>query len=405
MKNPDDKQLRALRARAASIASGLPPLTRGADGGFSRESREAVYARAAAILRQNRAVGASLVLCAPDGTDETFCFGHARLSPRVPVTEHTCFRVASVSKLVMTFGALSLCESGLLDLDADISIYLGYPARNPHAPQASVTLRMLLTHTAALRDEGDYGTRGMQPGCTLRELMEDGENWLAQQPGAAFHYSNLGAGVAGVIMERAANMPFDDILRERVFIPLRIRASYAPRRIVPTDDLADGYGVRAFLPPRRKYDAAALAARPEAPFDPERDFLIAAGRLVTDSAGMARLARLLASHGEMGVLSAASLDLMRAPQDGLGGVIRAGRGLNAALLPDLFPGLSLVGHQGVAYGMCAELFADPVSGAGVGVMINGVRLVRTPPLMRAGFDLLSLGFCALTGGATDRLRP
>ena len=46
--------------------------------------------------------------------------------------------------------------------------------------------------------------------------------------------------------------------------------------------------------------------------------------------------------------------------------------------------------------MCAELFADPQTGAGVGVMTSGVRLVKTPPLMRAGFDLLALGFAALT---------
>ena len=41
------------------------------------------------------------------------------------------------------------------------------------------------------------------------------------------------------------------------------------------------------------------------------------------------------------------------------------------------------------------MFVDLSSGAGVGIMINGVRLVRTPPLMRAGFDLLTLGFAAL----------
>ena len=86
---------------------------------------------------------------------------------------------------------------------------------------------------------------------------------------------------------------------------------------------------------------------------------------------------------------------MRAPQDALGGVGACGRGLNVAFLPDVFPGVSAVGHQGVAYGMCAELFSDPARGAGVGVMTSGTRLVRTPPLMRAGFDLLALGFAAL----------
>ena len=54
-----------------------------------------------------------------------------------------------------------------------------------------------------------------------------------------------------------------------------------------------------------------------------------------------------------------------------------------------------VGPQGVAYGMCAELFADPARGCGVGVMTSGVRLVRRGPLMRVGLDLLALGFGAL----------
>ena len=142
----------------------------------------------------------------------------------------------------------------------------------------------------------------------------------------------------------------------------------------------------------------ALAKRKPEPFDPERDYLCAAGRLITDSRGMAALLGLLASHGEMGVLSAPSLDLMRAPQDGLGGVGQIGRGLNTAALPGVFPGFSPVGHQGVAYGMCAELFADPTTGAGVGVMTSGTRLNRdTPPLMRVGFDLLTLGFASLRG--------
>lgn len=396
MKNPTDGERAALRGRAEAIAGALPPLRRGADGALTGESREIVREKAEAILRRNRAVGASLVLCAPGGARDVFCFGHARLKPRVPVTQNTCFRVASVSKLVMSFAALSLMESGLLDLDGDISQYLGYAVRSPHAPDIPVTMRMLLTHTAGISDGGPYGTRGMQAGCTLRELLLSPESWRPGAPGASFLYSNLGAGAAGVVIERAAGMPFDDVLRQRVFAPLHIRASYDPRRIVPSGDLADGYSVRGILPPRLRYDAEKLAARaPEPGFDPERDYLIAAGRMITDSAGMARLVRLLASGDGMGVLRAGSLSMMRRCQDGAPGILRAGRALGAAMLPDVFPGFSPVGHQGVAYGMCAELFADPAAGCGVGLMTSGVRLVRRPPLMRAGFDLLALGFAAL----------
>ena len=388
-------ELSALRKRAAKIAASLSPLETGPDGRFGPQSRQALQQRFEAILRQNRAVGASIVLCPPDAPAECFHIGYARLHPSMPVTADTCFRIASISKLVMTFAALSMVEDGLVALDTDVSEYLGYPVRHPAYPDTPITLRMLLTHSAAITDDGPYGTRGMQPGCTLRELLCDPASWTACAPGAAFCYSNLGAGAAGVVLERAANMPFDDILKSRVFDPLGIRASYDPRRIVPSCDLADGYSVRGILPPRLRYDAAALAARLPEPFDPERDYLIAAGRMITDCRGMERLVRLLGSKDGMGVLSPASLHLMRSPQRSAPGIADMDRGLNTAFLPGVFDGFSPVGHQGVAYGMCAELFADPQTGAGVGVMTSGVRLVRQPPLMRAGFDLLALGFAAL----------
>ena len=389
MKNASCEELLHLRERARRIAASLPPLERMPDGSLTPSSRAIIQNRITSILRQNRAVGASVVLCPPGGKADVFHDGYARLHPRMSVTDQTCFRIASVSKLVMSFAALSLMEDGVVDLDADVSLYLGYSVRHPQYPEIPVTLRMLLTHSAAITDDGPYGTRGMQPGCTLHELLSNPACWRCDAPGQSFHYTNLGAGAAGVVLERASGVPFDDILKSRVFDPLSIRASYDPRRIVPTDDLADGYSVRGIFPPRLRYDAAALAARPPEAFDPERDYLIAAGRMITDSFGMERLVRLLGSQDGMGVLSPSSLNMMRTSQG------NAGRGLNVAFLPDVFAGFSPVGHQGVAYGMCAELFADPQTGAGVGVMTSGVRLVRQPPLMRAGFDLLALGFAAL----------
>ena len=383
MKNASPSELCALHDRAQRIARSLEPA-----------GRQTLQAGIEGILRRNRAVGASVVICPPDAPARFYHYGHARLNPKTPVTASTCFRIASVSKLVMSFAALSLCESGELSLDRDIADYLGYPVCHPKGG-SPITLRMLLTHTAGITDDGPYGTRGMQPGCTLRELLASPASWRNTLPGEAFHYSNLGAGAAGVVLECAANMPFDDILQTRVFHPLGIRASYDPRRIVPTDDLADGYSVRGIFPPQLRYDAARLAARPSEAFDPERDYLIAAGRMITDSRGMEQLIRLLASRDGMGVLSGDSLAMMRTPQDGMPGILCAGRGLNTAFLPDVFDGFSPVGHQGVAYGMCAELFADPKTGAGVGVMTSGVRLTRQAPLMRAGFDLLALGFASL----------
>lgn len=358
LKNPTESELFQLSERAKRLSSRLPEFSYDGDGRLSLRSRILFESYVEDILRENRTVGACIVLRNPSGQHETFCFGNARLHPAVPVEPETCFRVASVSKLVMTFGALSLVESGQLSLDKDLSAYLGYPVR-----QSACT--GLSRHPAHAPDPQCRHPRRRQlrftrpaAGCTPPRALSAPGKLAVRRPGEAFHYSNLGAGVAGVVMERAAGMPFDDIMRQRVFEPLSIRASYDPRRISPVSDLSNGYGVRFFLP-RLKYDAAKLAARPAEPFEPERDYLCAAGRLITDSDGMAKLLGLLASHGEISVLSRSSLDLMRMPQDGLGGIGSIGRGLNVAYLPNVFPGVSPVGHQGVAYGMVRRAFRRP----------------------------------------------
>ena len=394
MKNPTESQRTALQKRAEAVARRLGASCR-QGGGLSPGGRAAVEREAARILRGGRAVGASLVLV-QGGREEVFCFGLARRRPRMPVTPETCFRVASVTKTALALGFLAAAERGLLALDADISALLGYKARNPRFPDSPVTPRMLLTHTAGLRDEGPYLALDPERPPALREFLRDAACWTDTAPGASFRYSNLGAGVAGVVLERALNLPLDEAMRVLLFDSLGIRAALDPRRISPTRDLACGYRVYPLLPPRLRYDAPRLAARPSAPFDPERDVFAGAGRMLTDSHGAAALLRLLCQGADTPALSSASLREMYTLQDGKGGVRLAGRTLGAAALPGVFPGFAPFGHQGVAYGMCAELFFDPAAGCGAALMTSGLRLDRrAEPLVAPAFDLLALAFSAL----------
>jgi CubicO group peptidase (beta-lactamase class C family) len=58
--------------------------------------------------------------------------------------------------MVTALGVMRLVEQGKLALDTDVSRYLGYTLRNPYYPDAAITLRMLLSHTSSLRDDGGY---------------------------------------------------------------------------------------------------------------------------------------------------------------------------------------------------------------------------------------------------------
>ncbi len=155
----------------------------------------------------------------------------------LPVTPATKFRVASLSKVATAIGAMQLVEQGKLDLDADISRYLGFALHNPAYPDRPITARMLLSHTSSLRDAGFYN---LPLPYTLRDLFvpggayyADGAHFAAPEaetdrgPGAFFTYANLNYGVLATVMEAAAHERFDQYMARHVFAPLSIDAAFA----------------------------------------------------------------------------------------------------------------------------------------------------------------------------------
>lgn len=182
-------------------------------------------------------------------------FGHRRLAsattPAQAMDADTMFRIASISKFVTALGVMKLVEQGALTLDGDVGEVLGYRLRNPHFPDRAITLRMLLTHTASLRDEGGFR---FAPDVDLREVLVPGGRlygkgavWSGTHaPGTWFEYVNFNSGLIATIMERAGGMRFDRLMRRLVFDPMGLKAGFyladfAPARI---DDVATLYRKR-----------------------------------------------------------------------------------------------------------------------------------------------------------------
>lgn len=156
-----------------------------------------------------------------------------------PANEKTLYRIASISKLVTTLGVLRLVEDGKLSLDADIAVYLGYPVRNPHFPQAPITLRMLLTHTSSLRDDAGYFSWGA--GRNLKDVLTPGGSlygsgamWSGHaKPGAYFSYANLPWGIVGTLMEKATGERFDRLMKRLIVDPLGLQGGFNPAEFSP----------------------------------------------------------------------------------------------------------------------------------------------------------------------------
>jgi CubicO group peptidase (beta-lactamase class C family) len=145
--------------------------------------------------------------------------------------------VGSITKTVTGVALMRAVQAGKLDLDADIDGYLPFAVSNPAFPEAPITLRQLATHTSGITDrweayEGAYHFGGDAPEALdafLRGYFVPGgvhyarDNFLPAAPGTHREYSNIGAALAGYIVERATGERLDEYTRREIFAPLGMR--------------------------------------------------------------------------------------------------------------------------------------------------------------------------------------
>ncbi|MBU6166278.1 MAG: beta-lactamase family protein [Alphaproteobacteria bacterium] len=148
--------------------------------------------------------------------------GLADIAAARPLATDSVVRVASISKLVVAIAVWRLVEQGRLDLDRDVSLYLGWRLRHPQFPDRPVTLRQLLSHTSAIVDGPGYGF-------ALEERLADrltAQHWGPAGPGGRFDYANLNYGIIASVMEAACQERFDRLMTRLVLAPLAIDGGY-----------------------------------------------------------------------------------------------------------------------------------------------------------------------------------
>ena len=318
------------------------------------------------------------------------------------VTADDPVRVASISKLVVAVGVMKLVERGRLELDSDVSRWLGWRLRNPAFPERPITLRMLLSHTSSVRDHDDQ--YAIPLGRTVQATMADPRSWDAQHgPGDRyFTYGNMNFPIVGSIVERVTGERFDAWMRREVLEPMALDACYnwptcsdaAVARAVELDQ--GGKPVKDDLHGRRP-DCPVLVEDGE-PCDLGRwklgengSLFAPQGGLRTSARGLARIGRMLLDGGTLDgvrIISGQSVDTLMKQVwrfDGANGQTEKGFYCSFGLATQQIPtraagcaddmgtrGALLVGHAGDAYGMKAGLWLDRARGRGIAYFVTGV---------------------------------
>jgi CubicO group peptidase (beta-lactamase class C family) len=237
-------------------------------------STPAIDAAIDQALADARIVGA-VVLVARDGAIVyRRAAGLADRERGTAMREDAVFRLASLSKPLMTAAALRLVELGKIALADPVTRYL--PAFRPALPNGetpAITLRHLLTHTAGLSygfmqtPDGPYHRANVsdgldQPGLAMTdELDRLTRAGLAYRPGERWDYS-LSMDVLGAVLEVVEGRDLDAVMAEHVSGPLglasmgfdlkpgqraRLAAAYADAKPAPIR--IPNAGTRVHFPP------------------------------------------------------------------------------------------------------------------------------------------------------------
>ena len=293
-------------------------------------------------------IGDEIVVEAPAGTLEV---GGA------PVTLDAHFQAGSVTKMFTAALILALVEDGTLTLNDPINTWSDLvELASPH-DASSQTLDLLLSHRSGHANAApedllfslpcEAGREGSQ--ATMRRLNPQS---LEFAPATLWSYSNHGFNVAGFIAQEAAGVYFAELMRQKIFAPLRMTtASF--------DESS------ASLRALGHVDGAPLDFPPEPPcgyFDPSG---AVTSLRIHD---LILFGQMLASGGG-DVLAPESFETMVTPRSPAYG-IEYGYGVFLRTLH----GASAVGHPGSTYGYAAHLETVPEHRLAVAVMVNGDRV-------------------------------
>ncbi|WP_161958538.1 serine hydrolase domain-containing protein [Ornithinimicrobium cavernae] len=187
------------------------------------------------------------------------CHGMANRADGIPVRPTTRFGTASLSKLFTAVAVLDAAGRGEVGLQDSIVDVLP-PDKRPGTLRPDVTVHHLLTHTSGIADyfeededlpghQEDYAALWQQlPNYTVRDdialLPLFADLPPVCPPGKAYHYSNAGYVLLGILLAHVSGLSFTEAVSTRVFAPAGMRASGYPALDEAHPDVATGY-----LPP------------------------------------------------------------------------------------------------------------------------------------------------------------
>ncbi len=175
------------------------------------------------VLEETQTPAVGIAMISPDGSVWTTGIGKADIQNGIDASEHTMFRIGSVTKMFVSLAILRLQEQGLVSLkDTVKSLIPEIAFNNPYAETAPILVEHLLEHTTGWNDLHIREFAKSGKGMTLKETLDYHpqsrvSRWV---PGTRMAYCNSGPAVAAYIVEKITGQVYEDYIQQHFFDPL-----------------------------------------------------------------------------------------------------------------------------------------------------------------------------------------
>lgn len=146
-------------------------------------------------------------------------WGTADETKHLKNTTDTQFCIGSMNKMFTAVAILQLLGEGKLALDSPIATY--WPDYPNQDLASRVTIRELLNHTGGTGDifTPEYEARRQETRTLADYVKLFGSRAAAFAPGSRMEYSNYGFILLGRIIERVSGEPYQQYVREHIYLP------------------------------------------------------------------------------------------------------------------------------------------------------------------------------------------
>lgn len=170
-------------------------------------------------------------------------YGFTDKDKKIPTTEKTCFRIASISKIFTAISIMQLAEAKKINLDEKVATYLSWFNSTVDSKLKEITIRQLLTHTSSLTRDGNtfHWTEYKFPDIKyIKKYVSQLK--LPFPPHSRWKYSNFGFSILGALIEEVSGKTYEKYIQDNICQKLNMTLTSSQLTKNIKKNLAVGWG-------------------------------------------------------------------------------------------------------------------------------------------------------------------